>query len=106
RQRLNRHRSAVLWFTGLSASGKSTISVALEKALHTKGIHTYRLDGDNIRHGLNNNLGFRPEDRTENIRPVGDVAKLWVDAGLIAAASVIPPEAADPKKFRQLVENE
>ncbi|HLR79191.1 MAG TPA: adenylyl-sulfate kinase [Bacillota bacterium] len=106
RQRLNRHRSAVLWFTGLSASGKSTISVALEKALHTKGIHTYRLDGDNIRHGLNNNLGFRPEDRTENIRRVGEVAKLMVDAGLITLAAFISPYAADRKQVRDLVETE
>src|SRR5699024_7730347 len=106
RQRLNRHRSAVLWFTGLSASGKSTISVALEKALHTKGIHTYRLDGDNSRHGLNNNLGFRPEDRTENIRRVGEVAKLMVDAGLITLAAFISPYAADRKQVRDLVETE
>ncbi|HEX6594926.1 MAG TPA: adenylyl-sulfate kinase [Bacillota bacterium] len=106
RQRLNRHRSAVLWFTGLSASGKSTISVALEKALHTKGIHTYRLDGDNIRHGLNNNLGFSPEDRTENIRRIGEVSKLMVDAGLITLAAFISPYAADRKQVRDLVETE
>ena len=65
RQRAKRHKSAVLWFTGLSASGKSTLSVALETALHQKGVHTYRLDGDNVRFGLNKNLGFSPEDRTK-----------------------------------------
>ncbi|PTK38708.1 adenylyl-sulfate kinase, partial [Staphylococcus nepalensis] len=73
RQAQNGHKSVVLWFTGLSGSGKSTISVALEKALFERRIHAYRLDGDNIRHGLNNNLGFSPADRKENIRRIGEV---------------------------------
>lgn len=81
RQQRKNHKSAVIWFTGLSGSGKSTISVALEKALYDQQVHTYRLDGDNVRHGLNKNLGFSPDDRTENIRRIGEVSKLMVDAG-------------------------
>ncbi|MEJ7326633.1 adenylyl-sulfate kinase, partial [Staphylococcus epidermidis] len=77
------HKSATLWFTGLSGSGKSTISVELEKALFERKKHAFRLDGDNVRHGLNKNLGFSPEDRQENIRRIGEVSKLMVDAGLI-----------------------
>lgn len=104
RQKLNDHKSAILWFTGLSGSGKSTLSVALEKALHEEGIRTYRLDGDNVRHGLNNNLGFSPEDRTENIRRIGEVSKLMVDAGLFTLTAFISPYIEDREQVRALVE--
>lgn len=103
RQQQKGHKSAVLWFTGLSGSGKSTISVALETALYTKGFHTYRLDGDNVRHGLNNNLGFSPEDRTENIRRIGEVSKLMVDAGLFTLTAFISPYLEDRDQVRKLV---
>ena len=91
RHQLNGHRSGVLWFTGLSGSGKSTIANALEKALHARGIRTYLLDGDNVRHGLNSDLGFTDADRVENIRQVGEVAKLLVDAGVVVLAALISP---------------
>ncbi len=104
RQQQKGHKSAILWFTGLSGSGKSTISVALETALYTKGFHTYRLDGDNVRHGLNNNLGFSPEDRTENIRRIGEVSKLMVDAGLFTLTAFISPYLEDRDQVRKLVE--
>lgn len=103
RLKLNDHQSPVLWFTGLSGSGKSTITVALEKALYEKGIRTYRLDGDNIRHGLNNNLGFSPEDRKENIRRIGEVSKLMSDAGLITLTAFISPYREDRDNVRQLL---
>lgn len=104
RQEVKGHKSAILWFTGLSGSGKSTVSVALETALHTKGIHTYRLDGDNVRHGLNKNLGFSPDDRTENIRRIGEVSKLMVDAGLFTLTAFISPYKEDRDQVRELVE--
>lgn len=88
RQQQNGHKSVVIWFTGLSGSGKSTVSVELEKALFQLGKHSYRLDGDNVRHGLNKNLGFSPEDRKENIRRIGEVSKLLVDAGTIAITKI------------------
>jgi adenylylsulfate kinase len=91
RNRLNRHDSGVIWFTGLSASGKSTISHDIEKELHRQGIRAYVFDGDNIRHGLNANLGFSDGDRKENIRRIVEVAKLFVDAGIIVLASFITP---------------
>ncbi|MCD8834466.1 adenylyl-sulfate kinase [Staphylococcus arlettae] len=100
RQQRNRHKSAVIWFTGLSGSGKSTVSVALEKVLFEQQVQTYRLDGDNIRHGLNNNLGFSPEDRTENIRRIGEVGKLMVDAGVLTTTAFISPYAADRNVVR------
>ena len=103
RQQQKGHKSAILWFTGLSGSGKSTISVALETALYTKGFHTYRLDGDNVRHGLNNNLGFSKEDRTENIRRIGEVSKLMVDAGLFTLTAFISPYVEDRDQVRGLV---
>ncbi|KXH81797.1 adenylyl-sulfate kinase [Sporosarcina sp. HYO08] len=104
RQQLNGHRSAILWFTGLSASGKSTISVALEAALYERGIRTYRLDGDNVRFGLNKNLGFSQEDRTENIRRIGEVSKLMIDAGLLTLTAFISPYREDREQVRDLVE--
>ena len=88
-------KGATLWFTGLSGSGKSTIAVALEKALFQRGKLTYRLDGDNVRLGINKNLGFSAEDRTENIRRIGEIAKLFVDAGVIALSSFISPYHVD-----------
>ena len=102
RQKQKDHKSPVLWFTGLSGSGKSTVSVELEKALYEYGAHTYRLDGDNVRHGLNNNLGFSPEDRTENIRRVGEVAKLMSDAGLVTLTAFISPYREDRDHVREL----
>ncbi|GAA0344936.1 adenylyl-sulfate kinase [Oceanobacillus sp. FSL W7-1293] len=105
RRRLNNHKSAVIWFTGLSGSGKSTISVELEKELHHLGVRTYRLDGDNIRHGLNKDLGFRPEERKENIRRIGEVSKLMADAGLVVLTAFISPYRADRDDVRNLMEH-
>jgi len=95
-------KGATVWMTGLSASGKSTIAVALEQVLIQRGHHAYRLDGDNIRHGLNKNLGFSAADRTENIRRIGEVAKLFTDAGLITLTSFISPYRADRDLVRKL----
>jgi adenylylsulfate kinase len=97
-------RGVTVWLTGLSGSGKSTIAVAAEGALHERGIHAYVLDGDNVRHGLNQNLGFSPEDRTENIRRIGEVAKLFTDAGMIALTSFISPYRADRDTAREIME--
>lgn len=98
------HRGATLWFTGLSGSGKSTVAVELEGILNEMGVLAYRLDGDNVRMGINRNLGFSAEDRTENIRRIGEVAKLFVDAGVIALSSFISPYAADRDQVRALHE--
>ncbi len=95
-------KGVTVWMTGLSASGKSTVAVALEQVLLKQGKHAYRLDGDNIRHGLNNNLGFSADDRAENIRRIGEVAKLFADAGIITIASFISPYTADRDKVRKL----
>jgi adenylylsulfate kinase len=95
---------ATLWFTGLSASGKSTIASALEQTLVGRGLHCYRLDGDNIRHGLNKNLGFSGADRAENIRRIGEVARLFADSGCIALTSFISPYAADRDLCRAMHE--
>lgn len=95
-------KGATLWFTGLSGSGKSTVAVALEKALFERGKLSYRLDGDNIRLGININLGFSAEDRTENIRRIGEIAKLFVDSGVIALSSFISPYRADRDQVRAL----
>lgn len=102
RQRLNGHKSCVLWFTGLSGAGKSTLAVELERRLHERKIHTYVLDGDNIRHGLNRNLGFSPEDRKENIRRIGEVAKLFVDAGMFVLTAFISPYREDRQMVRDM----
>lgn len=102
RDALLKQKGVILWFTGLSGSGKSTTAVALEKALYEAGHAGYRLDGDNIRHGLNKDLGFSPEDRTENIRRIGEVAALMADAGLIVMASFISPYRADRDAVRAM----
>jgi adenylylsulfate kinase len=103
RQKLNGHKSVVLWFTGLSGAGKSTLSVEVEKKLHQRGVRTYILDGDNIRHGLNKDLGFSAEDRKENIRRIGEVAKLMVDAGIVTLTAFISPYREDREMVRQLL---
>src|SRR5215831_4349077 len=103
REKLNGHKGATVWLTGLSGSGKSTIAVDLEKRLAERGVRTYILDGDNIRHGLNKNLGFSPADRTENIRRIGEVAKLFTDAGMVAITAFISPYRADRDQVRALV---
>jgi bifunctional enzyme CysN/CysC len=100
---LNGHRPAILWFTGLSGSGKSTIANIVERELHVHGAHTYMLDGDNVRHGLNRDLGFTDADRVENIRRVGEVAKLFVDAGTVVLCSFISPFRAERRMVRELV---
>ena len=100
RERLLGQRGVTLWLTGLSAAGKSTIACILERKLLDKGRHAYRLDGDNIRHGLNANLGFSADDRTENIRRIGEVAKLFTDAGVIVIASFISPYRKDRDALR------
>lgn len=105
RRQLNNHKSAVVWFTGLSGSGKSTISIELEKELHNMGVRTYRLDGDNIRHGLNKNLGFSQEDRKENIRRIGEVSKLMVEAGLVTLSAFISPYREDRDEIRELLDD-
>ena len=102
RERLKGHRGFTIWFTGLSASGKSTLAVATEVALHERGIHTYILDGDNIRHGLNKNLGFSPEDRTENIRRISEVAGLFTDCGIVNLTAFISPYISDRLLARKL----
>ncbi|EAQ99065.1 adenylyl-sulfate kinase [Congregibacter litoralis] len=96
------HRGATIWFTGLSGSGKSTVAVELEGVLHEHGVLAYRLDGDNVRMGINKNLGFSAEDRTENIRRIGEVAKLFADSGVIALSSFISPYVADRDAVREL----
>ncbi len=98
-------KGCTLWFTGLSASGKSTIASALEQVLVNQGVHSYRLDGDNIRFGLNKNLGFSAEDRTENIRRIGEVCKLFTDNGSITLASFISPYFADRDEARKVHED-
>ncbi len=103
RTRLHGHRPAILWFTGLPGSGKSTIANIVERELHAGGIHTYLLDGDNVRHGLSRDLGFTDADRVENIRRVGEVAKLFVDAGMIVLCSFISPFRAERRMVRELV---
>ncbi|MGI9012634.1 MAG: adenylyl-sulfate kinase [Phycisphaerales bacterium] len=98
------HKGCTVWFTGLSASGKSTIAVALEQVLIQNGKTAYRLDGDNIRFGLNKNLGFSAEDRTENIRRIGEVCKLFADAGVVTLSSFISPYVSDRDQVRKLHE--
>lgn len=103
RKAIKKHNAFLLWFTGLSGSGKSTIANAVEKALVEKGIHTYTLDGDNVRKGLNNNLAFSPEDRKENIRRIAEVANLMVDAGLVVLAAFVSPYEKDRANIKKIV---
>ncbi|MFH1533174.1 MAG: adenylyl-sulfate kinase [Pseudomonadota bacterium] len=104
RETLMGHRGTVIWFTGLSGSGKSTLANAVEQALYARGIHSYLLDGDNVRHGLNKDLGFSPADREENIRRIGEVAHLFVEAGMVVMTAFISPYRADRALARGLNE--
>lgn len=106
RNQLNRHNSGLVWFTGLSASGKSTIAHAVEKALFFRKVRTYVLDGDNVRHGLNSNLGFSKEDRKENLRRITELSKLFVDAGIIVLAAFISPFREDREFIRRSFEGD
>ncbi len=103
RLKLMGHKSAVLWFTGLSGAGKSTVANTVDHLLHQKGIHTFVLDGDNIRMGLNKNLGFSAEDRAENIRRIGEVAKLFSQAGIFVLTAFISPYRVDRDKAREIL---
>lgn len=102
REKQNGHKSCVLWFTGLSGAGKSTLAHAVEEELHQRGCRTFVLDGDNVRHGLSSNLGFSDEDRRENIRRIGEAAKLMVESGVIAMTAFISPFRADREGVRNL----
>ena len=106
RARLNGHKSKVLWMTGLSGSGKSSIANVLEQALHARGVRTFILDGDNIRHGLNKDLGFTDADRVENIRRTAEVAKLMVDAGLVVITAFISPFRSERDMARAMFEDD
>jgi adenylylsulfate kinase len=105
RERLNGHRGVCLWFTGLSGSGKSSIAQEVQSILYENGARTYVLDGDNIRHGLNSDLGFSPEDRNENIRRIGEVAHLFVDAGMLVMTAFISPYRADRDRVRSIMQD-
>lgn len=106
REKLNKHKGILIWFTGISGSGKSTLAGMLEYVLHEKGIHTYILDGDNVRSGLNSDLDFSDEGRVENIRRIAELAKLIVDAGLVVMASFISPFRSERALARELVGEE
>jgi len=103
REAQNGHKSCVLWFTGLSGAGKSTLAHAVEEQLHQLGCRTFVLDGDNVRHGLSSNLGFSEDDRRENIRRIGEAAKLMMEAGVIAMTAFISPFRADREAVRNLM---
>ena len=105
RNKLNGHQSFLIWFTGLSGSGKSTIANALESNLFEKKIKTYTLDGDNIRKGINKALTFSPEDRTENIRRIAEIANLFIDAGLVVLAAFVSPYRKDREEIQKIVGN-
>jgi len=105
REAVTGHKACTLWMTGLPASGKSTLAVALEKALWDRGVHCFVLDGDNIRHGLNKDLGFSPADRNENIRRIGEVAKLFTTAGVINATAFISPYRSDRDQVRRIMDD-
>ncbi|MGE7878702.1 adenylyl-sulfate kinase [Peribacillus muralis] len=106
RQALHGHKSYILWFTGLSGSGKSTIANMVEAKLHAKGVSTYILDGDNLRNGLNEDLGFNMDDRKENIRRIGEVSKIFVDSGIVVLGTFISPYANDREDVRKKVESD
>ena len=103
REVLHGHKSYLLWFTGLSGSGKSTLANLVEIALHRQGLSTYILDGDNIRQGINKDLSFAPEDRTENIRRIAEISKLMLDAGVITLAAFVSPYIKDREEVKQIV---
>ena len=103
KEKRNKHKSRVIWFTGLSGSGKSTVANPTEKVLHDMGLQTYILDGDNVRMGLNKDLGFSPEDRTENIRRITEVAKLFADSGSIVLTAFISPYREDRNEAREII---
>lgn len=103
REQQNGHRSAILWFTGLSGAGKSTLAHAVEEALHQRGCRTFVLDGDNVRHSLCKDLGFSTADRVENIRRVGEIAKLFMEAGIIVLTAFISPFRVDRERVRNMV---
>lgn len=105
REAQNGHRGAILWFTGLSGSGKSTLAHAVEESLHQRGYRTFVLDGDNVRHGLCGDMGFSAKDRQENIRRIGEVAKLFMEAGVIVLTAFISPYRADRERVRGMVEH-
>ncbi len=106
RERIKNQKGCVLWFTGLSGSGKSTIANEVEYSLNKQGYHTYLLDGDNLRHGLNKDLGFSFEDRVENIRRIAEVAKLFVDAGIIVLVAFISPFKKEREKAKEIIGKE
>ena len=106
RKKLKQHKSILLWFTGLSGSGKSTIANCVEQELHKNSIHTYTLDGDNIRKGLNSDLSFSPKDRSENIRRIAETAHLMIDAGLVVLAAFVSPYRNDRDHVRNIVGND
>ena len=106
RNKLNNHRSIVLWFTGLSGSGKSTLAHSLEERLFQRGCSTFVLDGDNVRHGLNSNLDFSEAGRTENIRRISEVSKLMLESGLIVMTAFISPFNKDRNEARKLISND
>jgi len=105
REKLNGHHGAIIWFTGLSGAGKSTLAHAVEETLHQLGCRTFVLDGDNVRHGLCSDLGFSAEARTENIRRIGEVAKLFMESGVIVLTAFISPYKADRERVRGMVEH-
>ena len=105
REAQNGHRGAIIWFTGLSGAGKSTLAHAVEEELHQRGCHTFVLDGDNVRHGLCGDLGFSDKDRVENIRRIGEMAKLFMEAGVIVLTAFISPFRADRERVRGMVEH-
>ena len=105
REAQNGHRGAIIWFTGLSGSGKSTLAHAVEESLHQHGCRTFVLDGDNVRHGFCGDLGFSAQDRQENIRRIGEVAKLFMEAGVIVLTAFISPYRADRERVRGMVEH-
>ena len=106
RQANNKHKSLLLWFTGLSGSGKSTIANVVEQELYKQGIKTYTLDGDNIRKGINKDLTFAPEDRTENIRRIAEIANLMVDAGVVVLAAFVSPYKKDRENIKKIVKED
>lgn len=103
REKLHGHNAFLLWFTGLSGSGKSTLANAVEIELHKKGISTYTLDGDNVRQGINKDLGFSPEDRTENVRRIAEIAHLMIDAGIVTLAAFVSPYIEDRGNIKTIV---